>query len=164
MEMVGTSIQHAIKPSTSGNPISYEDIVPVNSSLPAYQIYSVDGQKFIQEQLMVCISASANSVLSPQLSTSNAAETCNLGKVAVSLHAEEYESPALRGHIALNPPTNGTTKPAQASSQPRAHHLRPARSSINSGTGQFVQPSQSQTGHSVRKSNIFFFISHLLAG
>jgi CRP-like cAMP-binding protein len=155
MEMVGTSIQNAIKPSTSGNPSSSEDTSPVNSSLPAYQIYSVDGQKFIQEQLMVCVSASANSVLSPPVSTKNAAGACNLGKFAVSddaLHAVELETPAICGHTASNPPTNGTTKPPESSSQPRVY-LRPAaRSSNNSGIGQFVHPSQSQTGHSVRKA------------
>lgn len=153
IEMVGTAIQNASKPTDSGDPNTAEDKSNVNSSAPAYPITgSAARQKNVQNQLMICIaSASANSKVFHQVSLGeNDVAASNVGNTVVSdqsQHPVEFESTS-HGLTFSNASTHLAAIHPESSAR---HHGRPtARSGKTLETGQFVHPSQSQTGHSVR--------------
>ncbi len=163
IETVGTAIQNAIKTIDSDQHLrTAEDTSHVKFIAPAYPLTtSADGQRFIQEQLMVCVvSASANSVSHPPVSTDK--NTGSVGGVQVSdvaSHAVAFESLASRGHTASNISTCGTAQDPKSLSRPWACNRRPvARCSNNLEIGQFVLPSQSQTGHSVSQVEMYFHL------
>jgi CRP-like cAMP-binding protein len=151
--MIGTSLQTAIKTAKPDEMHNVEDSSILNSVAPAYPIAtSTEGQKIVQEQLMVCVvSASVKSSRFPKVSATS------YGRRAISVG--QAESGVLRdvefASSAAHPDTNNpsapdTTKHSESFSRPWAsHRSHTARCSNNLEMGQLVHPSQSQSGHSV---------------
>lgn len=175
MELVGTTIQHSMKPSFTAKSIhpgtidNNMDYAPfVNPSAPAYPITTnAESQKVVQEQLMVCVgSASSNLAKNTAFSTSHdegSSSLSNLQNVDAS-HAVELRSSTSQGHTDTNAQASGAANHPNPSGRPWASHRQhAARCSLSLEAGHYVQPSQSQTGHSVKSHQLCFsfFIPHL---
>jgi CRP-like cAMP-binding protein len=158
IELVGTALQHVSKTTKHSDPGTIEeklDSAPlVNSSAPAYPISTnAERQKVVQEQLMVCVvSASANLEKLPTNSMNLDEGFSGRGDLEFvdASQAVALESPALCSRTTANPSASGTVKNANPSGRPWASHRQhTARCSHSLALGQYVQPSQSQSGHSV---------------
>jgi CRP-like cAMP-binding protein len=163
MTLVGTAIQNAIKAAKHIDPGTTEsnpDHAPfVNSSAPAYPFStSAEKQQVVQQQLMVCVVSASSNVAT---STRHDEGSRNLRKPenVDALHDFEFKSPSSQGHAAENPSASGVAIHSNPSSRPWASHRQhAARCAHNLEIGLYVQPSQSQTGHSVSPGQTFYSI------
>jgi hypothetical protein len=158
IELVGTALQHGSKSTKHSDPRTIEEILDsaplVNSSAPAYPITTnAERQKVVQEQLMVCVVSASAGLEKLPTNSMNLDEGFsgrgNLEFVDAS-QAVALESLAICSHTTANLSASGTVKNANPSGRPWASHRQhTARCSHSLESGQYVQPSQSQSGHSV---------------